>query len=135
MANKPEDEDVMPRESEVICAYRRLEVQASHMAALAREQDWDALIGEQEKYAGAAEGVADMEKGVTLDERENTTKYTILEHILGHDLEVRSRLIERREELSQMMAVSRRESALERAYGARGPVRAGEPPGSEKKHS
>lgn len=135
MASNTEDDDVMLHESQVIRAYRQLEVQTSHMVDLARQKDWDALVDEQEKYSGAVQGLAAMEKDVSLDERENAAKYTILEHILGHDLEVRTRLMERREELTQMMAVSRRESALERAYGARGLVRVGEPPGSKKTHS
>jgi flagellar protein FliT len=44
-------------------------------------------------------------------------KHALLERILKHDLDVRSRLLARREELAQMIAVSRRESALNQTYG------------------
>lgn len=134
MTNKREGKDVISQES-VIQAYRQLEAQASRMAAMAKQADWEALVNEEERYTGAVANLADMEEGVTLDEHENEAKYTLLENILDHDLNVRSRLIERREELSQLMAVSRRESALGRAYGKNGVMLVGEPPGSEKKQS
>lgn len=108
--------------AEVIDAYRGLELAASRMLALAREGDWDAMIGEGEQYVTAAAALAKLEEDCDLDEGEDRVKHDILERTLGYDLEIRTRLLEHREELGRLMAVSRRERAVVGAYGAVGPV-------------
>lgn len=107
---------------EVIDAYRDLERTASRMLALAREGDWDAMIGEGEQYVTAAAALAKLEEDCDLNEREHRAKHDILERTLGYDLEIRGHLLEHREELGRLMAVSRRERAVAGAYGAVGPV-------------
>lgn len=101
----------------IIGVYRELESKASRMLALAREQDWEAMICEGEEYVTAVAALADMEKDCELDEHERSAKYRMLERTLDYDLEIRTHLLEHREELSRLMATSRRERALSQAYG------------------
>jgi flagellar protein FliT len=101
----------------IIGVYRELESKASRMVALAREQDWETMICEGEAYVNAVAALADMEKECELDEQERSAKYRMLERTLDYDLEIRTCLLEHREELSRLMALSRRERALSQAYG------------------
>lgn len=118
----------------VISAYRDLETMASRMVVLARERDWEAMLGEGEQYVAAAAELAELEEDCELDDDEHRTKHDILERTLGYDLEIRTRLLEHREELARLMATSRRERALAGTYGAMGLVamdgsrRAAKPP-------
>ena len=104
----------------IIGVYRELESKASRMVALARAQDWEAMICEGEEYVNAVAALADMERDCELDEQERLAKYRVLERTLDYDLEIRSCLLEHREELSRLMALSRRERALSQAYGTVG---------------
>lgn len=102
----------------VMNAYRKLEEQASRMASLAGQQRWEALIGEEEEYVTAVAALADLEQGVALTDGQNRTKREILQRILTYDRDTRHSLLARRDELARLMAVSRRERDLGRAYGA-----------------
>lgn len=113
-----EQENMVPCGRKIIGVYRELESKASRMVALARQQDWEAMICEGEAYANAVAALADMEKDCELDEQESLAKYRVLERTLDYDLEIRTCLLEHREELSRLMALSRRERALSQAYGA-----------------
>lgn len=119
--NKERDDMLTPG-GEVIDAYRDLEKTASRMVALARAGDWDAVVGAGEQYVTAAATLARLEEDCDLDELENRAKYDILERTLGYDLEIRTHLLEHREELGRLMALSRRERAVAGAYGAVGPI-------------
>ena len=111
---------MVPCGRKILGVYRELESKASRMVALARQQDWEAMICEGEAYVTAVAALADMEKDCELDEQERLAKYRALERTLDYDLEIRSCLLEHREELSRLMALSRRERALSQAYGTVG---------------
>ena len=111
----------------IIGVYRELEGMASRMVALARQQDWDAVICEGAEYATAVAALAGMEKDCELDEQERLAKYRMLERTLDYDLEIRTCLMEHREELSRLMALSRKERALSQSYGAVGIAALGSP--------
>lgn len=130
---KKDDQRMQTNGCEVINAYRELESQASRMLGLAREHDWDAMIGEGERYVTAAAALADLERGCTLDDDEHRAKYDILERTLDYDLEIRTHLMAHREELGQVLASSRRERALAGAYGVARPVAVGGPPRPRKR--
>src|SRR5690348_18438140 len=85
----------------IIGVYRELESKASRMVALAREQDWEAMICEGEEYVTAVAALADMEKDCELDEQERSAKYRMLERTLDYDLEIRTCLLEHREEIGR----------------------------------
>lgn len=108
---------MMPRTQKVIGAYQQLETHAARMLALARTQDWDGLVREGEAYIAAASALSGMEYACELDERQRRSKYAALEKTLEYDLEIRTRLLEHREELSQSLARTRKQRALARAYG------------------
>lgn len=111
----------------IIGVYRELESMASRMVALARQQDWEAVICEGAEYATAVAALADMEKDCELDEQERLAKYRMLERTLDYDLEIRTCLMEHREELSRLMALSRKARALSQSYGTVGIAAMGSP--------
>lgn len=111
----------------IIGVYRELESMASRMVALARQQDWEAVICEGAEYATAVAALADMEKDCELDEQERLAKYRMLERTLDYDLEIRTCLMEHREELSRLMALSRKARALSQSYGVVGIAAMGSP--------
>lgn len=105
---------------DILRAYRDLEGLALRMAELARARDWDAVTGAGREYVAAITALAAMERDCVLGRAERDAKFHSLERMLEHDLEIRSRLLEHREELAQAMARSRNERSLNRAYGAVG---------------
>lgn len=115
-----DQENMVPCGRKIIGVYHELESKASRMVALARQQDWEAMICEGEAYVNAVAALADMERDCELDEQERLAKYRALERTLDYDLEIRSCLLEHREELSRLMALSRKERALSQAYGTVG---------------
>lgn len=109
---------VMTNGGEVIGAYRQLEARTSRMAALALQQDWDSLAGQEEDYVMAIAELAELEARVELDEPQRQEKRRMLERILAHNQETRRCLMRRRDELAGLMAAARCERDLDRSYGA-----------------
>jgi hypothetical protein len=105
---------------EVVSAYRALEAQAARMAAMLRSDDWQAVIGEGEQYVAAVAALAELEGDCELDPEARAAKYAMLERTLNYDLEIRTRLMECREELAQQIARSRQRRASAGTYGAVG---------------
>lgn len=118
----------------VLGAYESLLMTSSDMLQLARDADWGALVAKESDYLVMVERIHRLDAQQPLDDIAAELKADLLEKILEQDLEVRRRLLERREELSQLMGTSRRRKALVRAYGnhenSRAPVMQ-LPPGDE----
>lgn len=104
----------------LIDGYVHLLTRSRHMLQAARDADWPTLIGQESQYAMQIEKLAKHDTGVDLDAAHRTRKAELLEKILENDLEIRERLIERRDELSKLMGASRRQQTLSRAYGVEG---------------
>ena len=96
--------------------YEALRSQTRQMLDSARDADWPTLIGQQESYLMQVEQLATLETERQLDAENRARKATLLEEILENDLEIRARLIERRDELGELIGTAQRQRKLHRAY-------------------
>lgn len=97
-------------------AYAKLLVRARHMQELANAEQWPELIEQRTHYVTLVEELRELDKQVVLDASAKTRKAELLESILEHDVEIRRRLVARREELGKLIGVSQRQRDLHRAY-------------------
>ncbi|MFO8044611.1 MAG: flagellar protein FliT [Halomonas sp.] len=105
------------RQELLLAAYESLLNASQRMLASARAADWDALVEQESEYLVRVERIRRMDAQLSLDDKAATRKAALLEGILEQDMEIRQRLVERRDELGRMIGNSRRQQALSRAYG------------------
>ena len=105
--------------------YEALRSRTRQMLDSARDADWSALIDQQEGYLMQVERLATLEAGRQLDAANRARKATLLEEILENDLEIRARLIERRDELGELIGAAQRQRKLRHAYDVSGPTHPG----------
>ncbi|MFY0989113.1 flagellar protein FliT [Halomonas sp. C05BenzN] len=101
----------------VIAAYEALLERSSEMLDSARSADWEALIDQESRYLVEVERLRHRETELPLDDPRGERKAELLERILEQDLEIRRRLVERRDELGRLIGSGRQQMALSRAYG------------------
>ena len=101
--------------------YEALRSRTRQMLASARDADWPTLIDQQEDYLIQVERLATLEAERQLDAANRAHKATLLEEILENDLEIRTRLIERRDELGELIGAAQRQRKLHRAYDVSDP--------------
>lgn len=106
-------------------SWRAIEGRLIHMDHLARNEDWESLVNEQEAYVVAVSDMADHEHGIELDLVEQQVCHDILRRIVELEQGIRERLESRRDELGRYMEATRRERELARSYGALKRARAG----------
>lgn len=94
------------------------------MLESAREADWPALITQEGDYVIQVERLARLDAQLELDTDNRHRKAQLLEQILENDLEIRKRLIERRDELGKLIGTTQRQRDLRRTYGVREPAAA-----------
>lgn len=97
-------------------AYEGLLVHVSQMHELASTEQWEALIEQRTHYVSLVERLHELDRDVTLDEAGKQRKAKLLEDILEYDVEIRRRLVARRDELGKLIGVSQRQRDLHRAY-------------------
>ncbi|WP_275287429.1 flagellar protein FliT [Halomonas elongata] len=102
----------------VLDAYTRLLTRSESMLESALAADWEALVDQETEYVQQVERLSTLDAGVSLDGEEQRHKAELLERILENDLEIRRHLIQRRDELGELIGVSRRQRDLQRTYGA-----------------
>ncbi|MDR9440616.1 MAG: flagellar protein FliT [Halomonas sp.] len=85
----------------------------------ARDANWPALVDQESTYIMQAEQLAKLDAEHHLDADHRARKAGLLEQILANDLEIRERLIERRNELGELIGASQRQRNLRDAYGVR----------------
>lgn len=105
-------------QQEVIAVYEALLARSELMLASAREADWTSLVDQEADYVQRVERLSRLEVEPSLDRASQMRKADLLERILENDLEVRRHLIQRRDELGELIGTSRRQQSLQRAYGA-----------------
>ncbi|MEQ6887192.1 flagellar protein FliT [Halomonas sp. CS7] len=96
--------------------YEALRWRTRRMLDSAREADWPTLIDQQESYLLQVDQLAMLEAERQLDAAHRARKATLLEEILENDLEIRERLIERRDELGELIGTTQRQRKLRHAY-------------------
>lgn len=103
---------------QVLQAYEGLLVRTGRMLECARGNDWDGLIEEESLYVLEVESLARGETQIQLNEYQLHRKAEVLECLLDRELGVRRCLESRRQELDQLIGLSRRRRDLNRSYGA-----------------
>lgn len=102
----------------VLKCYESLRSQADAMLEMAHAEAWSDLIQQQASYVVEVERLSRMERGLQFDEANRERKAALLEAILERDREVRERLVERRDQLGELIGSSQRKRDLSRAYRA-----------------
>ncbi|WP_404464754.1 flagellar protein FliT [Vreelandella aquamarina] len=97
-------------------AYAKLLVRVNHMHELANAEQWAELIEQRSNYVVLVEELRTLDVTVTLDAKGRQRKSELLEQILEHDVEIRRRLVARRDELGKLIGVTQRQRDLHRAY-------------------
>ncbi|MBE0488992.1 MAG: flagellar protein FliT [Halomonas sp.] len=111
----PGDEGI--RQNALLSAYESLLANSTQMLASVRSADWDSLVEQELQYVVQVDRLKRLDAEQPLEGQCADRKAALLESILEQNLEIRQRLIERREELRQLIGSSRRQLALSRAYG------------------
>lgn len=101
----------------LIAAYEALLSRSSRMLDSARAADWETLVDQETEYVVQVERLGRLDAELPLDDERVARKAELLERILDQDLEIRQRLIERRDELDRLIGSSRQQLALSRTYG------------------
>lgn len=97
-------------------AYAKLLERATHMHELAKADQWTELIEQRTQYVMLVDELRELDRQVVLDASGRQRKSDLLERILEHDVEIRRRLVARRDELGKLIGVSQRQRDLHRAY-------------------
>ncbi|MFC7368537.1 MULTISPECIES: flagellar protein FliT [Vreelandella] len=100
----------------LIDAYAKLLACVAQMHELANAEQWAELIEQRTHYVMSVEALRKHDIEVVLDAAAEKRKAELLESILEHDVEIRRRLVARRDELGKLIGVSQRQRDLHRAY-------------------
>ncbi|MFG6665508.1 flagellar protein FliT [Halomonas sp. HNIBRBA4712] len=96
--------------------YGELLSRAAQMQSLASTEQWPELIEQRTHYVVLVDKLRELDERVELDDAGKAQKADLLERILEHDVEIRRRLVTRRDELGKLIGVSRKQRDLHRAY-------------------
>lgn len=97
-------------------SYETLLSRVEHMHELANAEQWAELIDQRTSYVVLVEQLRELDMTVSLDSDALKRKAELLERILEHDVDIRRRLVSRRDELGKLIEVSQRQRDLHRAY-------------------
>lgn len=100
----------------LLASYEALLSSVEHMHELANAEQWAELIDQRTNYVVLVEQLREMDATVLLDAAAQQRKAELLESILEHDVDIRRRLVARRDELGKLIGVSQRQRDLHRAY-------------------
>lgn len=96
--------------------YETLLSLVEEMHDLAKAEQWAELIDQRTKYVVLVEQLRELDTTAALDKPAQQRKAELLESILEHDVEIRRRLLARRDELGKLIGVTQRQRDLNRAY-------------------
>ncbi|WP_447927616.1 flagellar protein FliT [Vreelandella sp. EE27] len=96
--------------------YSELLSRAAHMQSLASNEQWAELIEQRTHYVVLVDKLRGLDERVALDASGRTLKAELLERILEHDVDIRRRLVTRRDELGKLIGASQKQRDLHRAY-------------------
>lgn len=100
----------------LLASYETLLSRVEYMHELANAEQWAELIDQRTSYVVLVEQLRELDTNVELDATAQQRKVELLERILEHDVEIRRRLVSRRDELGKLIEVSQRQRDLHRAY-------------------
>jgi flagellar protein FliT len=102
--------------SHVTAAYKALLSHAEAMVQAAREDEWDRWLDLERRYREQAARVRQLDEGDLTDPALLKRKLLLVERLIEHDQEIRRRVSARRDELSELMRVTRQQGKAQRAY-------------------
>lgn len=97
-------------------SYEALLGRVEYMHELANAEQWAELIDQRTSYVVLVDQLRELDMTVLLDAASQQRKAELLERILEHDVDIRRRLVSRRDELGKLIEVSQRQRDLHRAY-------------------
>lgn len=97
-------------------SYATLLASVEHMHELANNEQWAELIDQRTNYVVQVEKLRELDATVVLDTASQRRKAELLESILEHDVDIRRRLVARRDELGKLIGVTQKQRDLHRAY-------------------
>ena len=100
----------------LLASYEALLSSVEYMHELANAEQWAELIEQRTSYVVLVEQLRELDATVLLDPAAQQRKAELLESILEHDVDIRRRLVARRDELGKLIGVSQRQRDLHRAY-------------------
>lgn len=100
----------------LLASYETLLSRVEHMHELANAEQWAELIDQRTSYVVLVEQLRELDATVVLDVPAQQRKAELLESILEHDVDIRRRLLARRDELGKLIGVTQRQRDLHRAY-------------------
>ena len=100
----------------LLSSYEALLSSVEYMHELANAEQWAELIDQRTSYVVLVEQLRELDATVVLDVAAQQRKAELLESILEHDVDIRRRLVARRDELGKLIGVSQRQRDLHRAY-------------------
>ena len=100
----------------LLASYEALLSSVEYMHELANAEQWAELIEQRTSYVVLVEQLRELDATVLLDPAAQQRKAELLERILEHDVDIRRRLVARRDELGKLIGVSQRQRDLHRAY-------------------
>ncbi|WP_043531808.1 flagellar protein FliT [Litchfieldella xinjiangensis] len=103
-------------QEQLIVAYETLLQRSCRMLDWARQEDWNALVNEESQYVIEVERLSQVDGTLLLDASQQERRAQLLERVLENDLEIRQRLMARRDALSELIGSSQRKRDLNRAY-------------------
>ena len=100
----------------LLTSYETLLSRVEYMHQLANAEQWAELIDQRTSYVLLVDQLRELDDTVSLDSAALQRKAELLERILEHDVDIRRRLVVRRDELGRLIEVSQRQRDLHRAY-------------------
>lgn len=97
-------------------SYAALLTSVEYMHELSNTEQWAELIDQRTSYVVQVEKLRELDATVVLDASGQQRKAALLESILEHDVDIRRRLVARRDELGKLIGVTQRQRDLHRAY-------------------
>lgn len=104
--------------AELLARYEQLLECSRRMLELARLGQWSELLDEEARYVEDVQKLARVQPDRVLAQEEMQNRLELMERILECNLDVKRYLEARRDEIGELITLSRRQGELGRTYGA-----------------
>lgn len=117
LISETKDQPVVFSPDELLAKYEQLLAQSRRMLELAGVAQWDELLDEEARYVENVQKLAHIQPDRALTPDELESRLNFMEQILECNLEVKRHLETRRDEIGELINLSRRQGVLGRTYG------------------
>lgn len=97
--------------------YQQLRDRSRRMLDWAQAGDWDELLAEESRYVDDVQRLSGFEPREALAPEQMERRLSLMEQILEYNLDVKRHLESRKDELGELISLSRRQGELGRSYG------------------